>query len=146
MYYGIYSFYYSEIDRYKKSSRNQLIYFTRYSGEEAKLTADAVFLAKLFLVDADNIGGELYTEEDLDIIDPILDAYLNGENLQRELTMDDVRMFLNFAMRKRLTTERNEQLAMKLAEEYNQAQHNELLLINMDVFREVCRSIDTAKI
>ena len=144
--YGIYSFYYMEIDRYKKSSRNQLIHFTRYSGENAKLSADAVFLAMLFLVDADNINGEPYTEEDLAVVDPILDAYLNGENFHRELTMDDARMFLDLAMHKRLTVGRNEQLAVKLAEEYNRTQWNKLLLIDMDVFREVCRSIDTARI
>ncbi|MBQ4051848.1 MAG: hypothetical protein IJD13_09465 [Oscillospiraceae bacterium] len=139
-------FHYSEIARFKKHCRNQLLYFTMHSDENATLRVDSEFLAKLFLIDADNIDGELYTAEDHAAADPILNEYLNGENNVRELSMEDVRMFLDFAMHRRLTAEQNEPLAMKLAEEYNRIQSNELLRISdMEAFRKLCRSIDNAE-
>ena len=146
MNYVVFSFHYSEVARVKKHCRNQLILFTRHSDENATLHANSEFLARLFLIDADNIDGGLYTREDYAIVEPILNEYLNGENVVRELSMEDVRMFLDLAMHRRLTAEQNEPLAMKLAEEYNRLQSNELLRISdMEAFRKLCRSIDNAE-
>lgn len=146
MNYVVFSFHYSEVGRVKKHCRNQLLYFTMHSDENATLRVDSEFLAKLFLIDADNIDGGLYTREDYAVVEPILNEYLNGENVVRELSMEDVRMFLDLAMHRRLTAEQNEPLAMKLAEEYNRLQSNELLRISdMEAFRKLCRSIDNAE-
>ncbi|MBQ8831302.1 MAG: hypothetical protein IJ017_06860 [Oscillospiraceae bacterium] len=142
-YYGINSFSYSLILPYKKRVRNQLILFKRGAEAGEKINVDSDALAQLFLIDADNIDGEFYTEEDLLIVNPILDAYYSGENMYIELSADDAEVFIDLAMKRRLTLEQNEKLAVKLAEHYNKTTNNELLLIRIDHFREVCRSIDT---
>lgn len=139
---GIYSFYYSLITPYKKRIRNTLILFKRSAQEGEVLTVDSDALAQLFLIDADNIGGEFYTEEDMLIVEPILDAYFKGERMVLNLNPDEVQVFIDLAMKRRLTTEQNEPLAVKLAEYYNETEQNELLRIDMNIFRKVCRSID----
>ena len=140
--YGINSFYYSLILPYKKRVRNQLITFARSAENGDVLSADSDALAQLFLIDADNIGGEYYTKEDLLVVEPILNEYLNGGKMQLELSAADAKVLIELAMKRRLTIERNEELAVKLAEHYNKNQQNDLLLIQMDIFRDVCRSID----
>ena len=140
--YGINSFYYSLILPYKKRVRNQLITFARSAENGDVLSVDSDALAQLFLIDADNIGGEYYTKEDLLVVEPILNEYLNGGKMQLELSAADAKVLIELAMKRRLTIERNEELAVKLAEHYNKNQQNELLLIQMDIFRDVCRSID----
>ena len=140
--YGINSFYYSLILPYKKRVRNQLITFARSAENGDVLSVDSDALAQLFLIDADNIGGEFYTKEDLLVVEPILNEYLNGGKMQLELSAADAKVLIELAMKRRLTIERNEELAVKLAEHYNKNQQNELLLIQMDIFRDVCRSID----
>lgn len=140
--YGINSFYYSLILPYKKRVRNQLIIFARSAENGDILSVDSDALAQLFLIDADNIGGEFYTKEDLLVVEPILNEYLNGGKMQLELSAADAKVLVELAMKRRLTIERNEELAVKLAEHYNKNQQNELLLIQMDIFRDVCRSID----
>ena len=139
---GIYSFYYSLITPYKKRIRNTLLLFKRNAQEGEVLTVDSDALAQLFLIDADNIGGEFYTEEDMLIVEPILDAYFKGERMVLNLNPDEVQVFIDLAMKRRLTTEQNEPLAVKLAEYYNETEQNELLRIDMNIFRKVCRSID----
>ena len=140
--YGINSFYYSLILPYKKRVRNQLITFARSAENGDVLSVDSDALAQLFLIDADNIGGEYYTKEDLLVVEPILNEYLNGGKMQLELSAADAKVLIELAMKRRLTIERNEDLAVKLAEHYNKNQQNDLLLIQMDIFRDVCRSID----
>ena len=140
--YGINSFYYSLILPYKKRVRNQLITFARSAENGDVLSVDSDALAQLFLIDADNIGGEYYTKEDLLVVEPILNEYLNGGKMQLELSAADAKVLIELAMKRRLTIERNEDLAVKLAEHYNKNQQNDLLLIQMDTFRDVCRSID----
>ena len=140
--YGINSFYYSLILPYKKRVRNQLITFARSAENGDVLSVDSDALAQLFLIDADNIGGEFYTKEDLLVVEPILNEYLNGGKMQLELSAADAKVLIELAMKRRLTIERNEDLAVKLAEHYNKNQQNDLLLIQMDTFRDVCRSID----
>lgn len=140
--YGINSFYYSLILQYKKRVRNQLITFARSAENGDVLSVDSDALAQLFLIDADNIGGEFYTKEDLLVVEPILNEYLNGGKMQLELNTADAKVLIELAMKRRLTIERNEELAVKLAEHYNKNQQNELLMIQMDIFRDVCRSID----
>ena len=140
--YGINSFYYSLILPYKKRVRNQLITFARSAENGDVLSADSDALAQLFLIDADNIGGEYYTKEDLLVVEPILNEYLNGGKMQLELSAADAKVLIELAMKRRLTIERNEELAVKLAEHHNKNQQNDLLLIQMDIFRDVCRSID----
>ena len=140
--YGINSFYYSLILPYKKRVRNQLITFARSAENGDVLSVDSDALAQLFLIDADNIGGEFYTKEDLLVVEPILNEYLNGGKMQLELSAADAKVLIELAMKRRLSIERNEELAVKLAEHYNKNQQNELLLIQMDIFRDVCRSID----
>ena len=140
--YGINSFYYSLILPYKKRVRNQLITFARSAENGDVLSADSDALAQLFLIDADNIGGEYYTKDDLLVVEPILNEYLNGGKMQLELSAADAKVLIELAMKRRLTIERNEELAVKLAEHYNKNQQNDLLLIQMDTFRDVCRSID----
>ena len=140
--YGINSFYYSLILPYKKRVRNQLITFARSAENGDVLSVDSDALAQLFLIDADNIGGEFYTKEDLLVVEPILNEYLNGGKMQLELSAADAKVLVELAMKRRLTIERNEELAVKLAEHYNKNQQNDLLLIQMDIFRDVCRSID----
>lgn len=140
--YGINSFYYSEILPCKKSIRNQLILFERNACEGETILAHTKALAPLFLIDADNINGESYSEADLAVVDPIMDAFLCGESFARNLSVGEVKTLIDLALHRRLTLERNEQLAVKLAEEYNAHQQNELLRINMEIFRQVCRDID----
>ena len=145
MYFGIYSFYYTEIAKYKKFVRNQLILMLR-NEENRTVMLDSDGLARLLLIDADNIGGECYTKEDYAVINPILDAFLAGERITYTLSREDVQMFLDLAMKRRLDIEQNERLAVKLAEYYNENQQNELLKIDMNIFHEVCKSIDQSKI
>ena len=76
------------------------------------------------------------------MVEPILNEYLNGGKMQLELSAADTKVLIELAMKRRLTIERNEDLAVKLAEHYNKNQQNDLLLIQMDTFRDVCRSID----
>ena len=146
MYFGIHSFYYTEIAKYKKFVRNQLITSLRAEWDGETIFIDSDGLARLLLIDADNIGGECYTEEDYAVINPILDAFLAGERITYTLSREDVQMFLDLAMKRRLDVEQNERLAVKLAEYYNENQQNELLKIDMNIFHEVCKSIDQSKI
>lgn len=139
---GIYGFYYSLITPYKKRIRNTLILFKRNAQEGEVMTVDSDALAQLFLIDADNIGGEFYTEEDMLIVEPILDTFFKGERMVLNLNPDEVQVFIDLAMKRRLTVEQNEPLAVKLAEYYNETEQNELLRIDMDIFRKACRSID----
>lgn len=140
--YGINSYYYTRILFHKKSIRNQLILFEQNACEGETILAHTQALAPLFLIDADNINGEFYGEADLAVVDPIMDAFLCGESFARDLSVGEVRTLIDLALHRRLTLERNEQLAVKLAEEYNACQQNELLRINMEIFRQICRDID----
>ena len=139
---GINSFYYSLVTPYKKRIRNTLLLFKRNAQEGEVLTVDSDALAQLFLIDADNIGGEVYTEEDMLIVEPVLDAFFKGERMVLNLNPSEVQVLIDLAMKRRLTAEQNEPIAVKLAEHYNETEQNELLRIDMDVFRQVCKMID----
>ena len=102
--YGINSFYYSLILPYKKRVRNQLIIFARSAENGDVLSVDSDALAQLFLIDADNIGGEYYTKEDLLVVEPILNEYLNGGKMQLELSAADAKVLIELAMKRRLTS------------------------------------------
>ena len=142
MSFGIHSFYYTEIAKYKKFVRNQLITVLKAEWDGETIFVDSDGLARLFLVDADNIGGEPYNEKDLAVVTPILNAFFAGEKITYNLTKEEVQSFLDLGMKKRADAESNEKLAVKLAEYYNENQQNELLKIDMNIFREVCKSID----
>ena len=142
MHSGIYSFHYTEIAKYKKFVRNQLIMMLRGEWDSETIAVDSDGLARLFLVDADNIGGEPYNEKELAVVTPILNAFFAGEKITYNLTKEEVQSFLDLGMKKRPGIAVNEKIAVKLAEYYNENQQNELLKIDMKIFREVCKSID----
>ncbi len=139
--FGINSFYYTEIVKYKRNVRNTLLLYLRSEDEEGVLTTIDQ-LAPLFLVDHDNIEKPFYAAEELEIVSAVLDAYFAGENTIVTLHKADAEKYIDLAMNKRLTKEQNEPLAMALAKHYNDTCDNELLLMDMAVFAQVCRSID----
>ena len=141
MYSVINGFHYTEIAKYKKFVRNQLIMMLRADWDGETIAVDSDGLARLLLIDADNIDGEPYDEKDIAVVTPILDAFFADERIVYNLTKEDVQTFLDLGMKKRADAESNEKLAVKLAEYYNENQQNELLKIDMKVFREVCKSI-----
>lgn len=140
--FGINSFYYSEIIKYKRKIRNTLLLFIREDNDENDVITTINDLAPLFLVDHDNIDKEIYNDEELKIANAIIEAYINDENMNKTLSKKQAKAFVDLAMNKRLSTKANEVLAMKLAEYYNETCNNELLLIDLNIFKEVCRSID----
>ena len=140
--FGINSFYYSEIIKYKRKIRNTLLLFIREDNDENDVITTINDLAPLFLVDHDNIDIEIYNDEELKIANAIIEAYINDENMNKTLSKKQSKAFVDLAMNKRLSTKANEVLAMKLAEYYNETCNNELLLIDLNIFKEVCRSID----
>ena len=140
--FGINSFYYSEIIKYKRKIRNTLLLFIREDNDEKDVITTINDLAPLFLVDHDNIDKEIYNDEELKIANAIIEAYINDENMNKTLSKKQAKAFVDLAMNKRLSTKANEVLAMKLAEYYNETCNNELLLIDLNIFKEVCRSID----
>ena len=140
--FGINSFYYSEIIKYKRKIRNTLVLFIREDNDEKDVITTINDLAPLFLVDHDNIDKEIYNDEELKIANAIIEAYINDENMNKTLSKKQAKAFVDLAMNKRLSTKANEGLAMKLAEYYNETCNNELLLIDLNIFKEVCRSID----
>ena len=139
--FGINSFYYTEIVKYKRSIRNTLLLYLRSEDEEGVLTTIDQ-LAPLFLVDHDNIDKPFYTAEEMELVSAVLNAYFAGEETTVTLQKADAEKYIDLAMNKRLTLEQNETLAMRLAKHYNDTCSNELLLMDMNVFAQVCRSID----
>lgn len=143
--FGIDSFYYTEIIKYKRKIRNTLLLFVRDDNNENEILTTLNDLAPLFLVDHDNIDKEFYNEDEMKIVNAILQAYLNEEDITKKINKKEAKAFIDLAMNKRLNIKTNEMLAMKLAQYYNDTCNNELLLIDMNVFKEVCRSIDNNK-
>jgi len=139
--FGINSFYYTEIIKYKRQMRNTLLLYLRSETQEGVLTTIGN-LAPLFLVDHDNIDKPFYSDAEMEIVTAVLDAYFAGDDLAINLQREDVEKYIDLAMNKRLTKEQNEPLAMALAKHYNDTCSNELLRMDMDVFAQVCRSID----
>lgn len=138
---AIYSFYYTRFVKMKLHIRNALIMYERNDFDEMLLLTSSD-LATLFLINADNIDKELYNEEEMKIVQPILDLYLNDEVKAMELNREDAKQYLHLAMNKRLNIHLNEALAVKMAEEYNANCSNPLLIVSIDTFRELCQSID----
>lgn len=143
--FGINSFYYSEIIKYKRKIRNTLLLFIRDDNDQKEVITTINDLAPLFLVDHDNIDKELYNDEEMKIASAIIEAYVNDENMNKTLNKKQAKIFIDLAMNKRLNIKTNEVLAMKLAQYYNDTCNNDLLLMDMNVFKEVCRSIDNNK-
>lgn len=143
--FGINSFYYTEIIKYKRKIRNTLLLFIRDDNDQKEVITTINDLAPLFLVDHDNIDKELYNDEEMKIASAIIEAYVNDENMNKTLNKKQAKIFIDLAMNKRLNIKTNEVLAMKLAQYYNDTCNNDLLLMDMSVFKEVCRSIDDNK-
>ena len=82
------------------------------------------------------------TDKRVNEVVPALFAKYPTAEAMSKADIEDVEKYIDLAMNKRLTKEQNEPLAMALAKHYNDTCSNELLLMDMEVFAQVCRSID----
>ena len=138
--YGINSFYYTKIAKFKKNIRNNLLFFLNSNDEH--ITTTIQDLVALFLIDQDNLKKELFNEKEMELVKPIITAFFNDEDIVKKLNKKEAKVFVDLALNKRLSLEYNEELAVRFAEIYNQNCQNELLRINIDTFRKICKEID----
>ncbi len=133
---GINSFYYMKIITNKKNIRNNFMFYLN-SNDNNMLTTihDIIYL---LLIDQDNVNKEDYRDEDYQIIQPLIDEFLEDNNKDIELSKSQVQYYLNLALNKKISKKYNEELMVKFAEIYNISCTNELNKIDIDILREAC--------
>lgn len=138
--YGIKSFYYDRIIKYKKKIINVLKNFIDSELESISLpTRD---LGMVFLVDHNNIDKEYYNDKDLNIAKYFANELVHNNTQLREIKKEDAKVLLELGLKKRFTLPYNTELAVMIAKLYNENCKDKLLRIKIDIFRNICNHID----
>ena len=136
---GIDTYYYSKIIKRKRSIRNSLILFLENDEEKIILTLQK--LAVLFLTDHDNIDKEIYNDSEMELIIPIVEAFLMEQDVSKTLNKNEAKLFVDLALNKKLPCELNKKLAIKIAQEYNEEINNPIIEIDIEILSDICDSL-----
>ena len=136
---GIDTYYYSKIIKRQRSIRNSLILFLENDEEDIILTLQK--LAVLFLTDHDNIDKERYNDSEMELIIPIVEAFLMEQDVSKTLNKNEAKLFVDLALNKKLPCELNKKLAIKIAQEYNEEINNPIIEIDIEILSDICDSL-----
>lgn len=112
----------------------------RFSLEDNIIALNNISVLNLFLIDFDTVSLQEYTGDDLKIILSLLEAYKDDSAIN--LTKEEALKLLKFSSKARVSYELNKEIALTLAEYYNQFIGDDFFKYRLDILEDVCNLIE----
>lgn len=111
----------------------------RFSSENDILLLNNINVLNLFLIDFDTVSLKEYNEEDPKIILSLLENYKDDSAIH--LSKEETLKLLEFSSKARVSYEQNKEIALTLAEYYNQFIEDDFFKYRLDILEDVCNLI-----
>lgn len=112
----------------------------RFSSENDILLLNNINVLNLFLIDFDTVSLKEYNEEDPKIILSLLENYKDDSAIH--LSKEETLKLLEFSSKARVSYEQNKEIALTLAEYYNQFFEDDFFKYRLDILEDVCNLIE----